>query len=106
LVSLLVNLPSLPILSKKNTNSIGWGNLNGVMSSNVYRGIDAPHYTLGHSVVLGYLAVGLLGGSILNYVLLKRENEKRRRGERDHWVQGLNHKEVEYLGDKRYVVPP
>ncbi|RPA95841.1 MFS general substrate transporter [Choiromyces venosus 120613-1] len=80
---------------------IGWGNLNGVMSSNVYRQVDAPHYRLGHGVVLGYLAIGLLGGSVLNWLLLRRENEKRRGGERDVWVQGLDRKEIEYLGDRR-----
>ncbi|CUS13219.1 unnamed protein product [Tuber aestivum] len=80
---------------------IGWGNLNGVMSSNVYRQVDAPHYRLGHGIVLGYLAIGLLGGSALNLALLRRENEKRRNGQRDAWVQGLNVKEVEYLGDRR-----
>ncbi|KAI5848604.1 major facilitator superfamily domain-containing protein [Morchella snyderi] len=80
---------------------IGWGNLNGVMSSNVYRGRDKPHYTLGHAIVLGYLAVGLLGGSILNYVLLQRENNKRKNGERDVWVQGLDQRQIEKLGDRR-----
>lgn len=80
----------------------GWGNLNGVMSSNVYRTKDAPHYTLGHAIVLGYLAVGLLGGSILNYVMLKRENDKRRAGERDSWVAGLDAKQIEARGDMRY----
>lgn len=75
--------------------------MNGVMSSNVYRGRDKPHYTLGHAIVLGYLAVGLLGGSILNYVLLQRENNKRKNGERDVWVQGLDQRQIEELGDKR-----
>lgn len=84
---------------------LGWGNLNGVMSSNVYRAQDAPHYTLGHAIVLGYLAIGLLGGSILNYVLLQRENDKRRRGERDHWIEGLDAKQIEDLGDQRYKTP-
>lgn len=80
---------------------IGWGNLNGVMSSNIYRGQDAPHYTLGHAVVLGYLTIGLLGGSVLNWFLLRAENRKRINGERDHWVQGLDEKQIEDLGDKR-----
>ncbi|KAI5819416.1 major facilitator superfamily domain-containing protein [Pyronema omphalodes] len=80
---------------------IGWGNLNGVMSSNVYRGRDAPHYTLGHSIVLGYLTIGLFGGSVMNYFLLNRENNKRRNGERDHWVEGKTAKEIELLGDMR-----
>jgi sugar phosphate permease len=37
---------------------IGWGNLNGVMSSNIYRQQDAPKYRLGHAVVLGYMVIG------------------------------------------------
>lgn len=80
---------------------IGWGNLNGVMSSNVYRQQDAPHYGLGHAIVLGYLTVGLFGGSVLNWLLLRRENRKRLNGERDHWVQGLGEQEIEALGDRR-----
>jgi hypothetical protein len=71
------------------------------MSSNVYRSVDAPHYTLGHTVVLAYLALGLLGGSVINYVLLRKENKKRREGVRDSWTQELGHKEIEELGDRR-----
>lgn len=56
---------------------IAWGNLNGVMSSNIYRSQNAPWYTLGHSVVLGYLAVGLVTGSILNEIFLWIGNRKR-----------------------------
>lgn len=33
---------------------IGWGNLNGVVSSNIYRAKDKPNYRLGHAVVLAY----------------------------------------------------
>jgi hypothetical protein len=80
---------------------IGWGNLNGIMSSNIYRSQDAPHYRMGHAVVLGYLTIGLFGGSTLNYLLLKRENEKRRAGERNHWIEGLDRKEIAELGDQR-----
>jgi hypothetical protein len=35
---------------------IGWGNLNGIVSSNTYRGQDAPNFYLGRGVVPGYLA--------------------------------------------------
>ncbi|KAJ5675404.1 hypothetical protein N7462_008301 [Penicillium macrosclerotiorum] len=80
---------------------IGWGNLNGIVSSNIYREKDKPRFYPGHGVVLGYLVLFLFGGSILQYVLLRRENAKRRRGERDHWVEGLGQSEVELLGDKR-----
>ena len=80
---------------------IGWGNLNGIVSSNIYRKGDAPRFIPGHSVVLAYEAVFLFGGSVLQHVLLRRENAKRRNGERDVWVQGLSEAEIEKLGDKR-----
>ncbi len=78
---------------------IGWGNLNGIVSSNVY--FNGPRYPEGHGVIMGYLAVFLFGGSVLMSLLLRRENAKRRRGERDHRVQGLTEKEIERLGDQR-----
>ncbi|KAK1138378.1 hypothetical protein N8T08_002662 [Aspergillus melleus] len=80
---------------------IGWGNLNGIVSSNIYRGKDGPKFYPGHGTVLGYLVVFLFGGSLVQYILLRRENAKRRRGDRDHWVQGLSQNEIELLGDKR-----
>ncbi|KAF3930871.1 hypothetical protein ABW19_dt0204367 [Dactylella cylindrospora] len=80
---------------------IGWGNLNGVVSSNIYQGRDSPWYRPGHLVVLIYLAACLLGGSILNYILLMRENRKRRNGERDRWNDGLTEKEIHDKGDMR-----
>jgi hypothetical protein len=80
---------------------IGWGNLNGIVSSNIYRAEDKPAYRTGHSVVMAYLVICLFGGSLLNHFLLKRENAKRRAGARDHWAEGLTPKEVEMLGDKR-----
>lgn len=80
---------------------IGWGNLNGIVSSNIYRGKDSPRFYPGHGTVLAYLVIFLLGGSILQYLLLQRENTKRRRGDRDHWIEGLSAEEIEHLGDKR-----
>jgi len=81
---------------------IAWGNLNGVMSSNVYRSQDAPWYTLGHAVILGYLAVGLLIGSCLNLVFLSIENKKRRNGTpewRSSKLDGLSDEEQQSLAD-------
>jgi hypothetical protein len=80
---------------------IGWGNLNGIVSSNIYRDEDKPRYYPGHGTVLAYLVLFEFGGSLLQYILLKRENAKRRRGERDHWIEGLNQSQIELLGDKR-----
>jgi len=80
---------------------IGWGNLNGVVASNIYRAVDSPRYFLGHGVVLAYLALFLLGGSVVTRVLLVRENAKMRNGARDSWVEGKSEKEVIEMGDKR-----
>ncbi|KAK4454515.1 major facilitator superfamily domain-containing protein [Podospora aff. communis PSN243] len=78
---------------------IGWGNLNGVVSSNIY--FNSPRFVVGHSVVIGYMALFLFGGSLLMTILLRRENAARRRGDRDRWVQGLGEEEIERLGDQR-----
>lgn len=80
---------------------IGWGNLNGVVSSNIYRAKDAPRYRPGHGVVLAYLTLFLTGGSIAQHLLLKRENSKRLAGKRDHWKEGKSEGEVEKMGDTR-----
>lgn len=80
---------------------IGWGNLNGIVSSNIYRGEDSPNFYPGHGTVLAYLALFLLGGSILQTVLLRIENKKRRNGERDHRVDGLSAVQISELGDQR-----
>ncbi|KAN0105817.1 MFS nicotinic acid transporter-like protein [Hyaloscypha variabilis] len=78
---------------------IGWGNINGVVSSNIY--FKAPRFKVGHGVVMAYMLVALLGGSIVFHFLLMRENKARREGKRDHLVEGLSGKEAEKLGDKR-----
>ncbi|KAG0650795.1 putative transporter [Hyphodiscus hymeniophilus] len=78
---------------------IGWGNLNGVVSSNIY--YQSPKFTVGHATVLAYMFAFLMGGSVVMELLLMRENKARREGKRDHWVEGLNDKEIEKLGDMR-----
>jgi len=78
---------------------IGWGNLNGIVSSNIYR--SPPKFTAGHATIMGYMIVFLLGGSITMHLLLRRENAARRAGKRDHWVEGMSEKEAETLGDQR-----
>ncbi|KIY49917.1 MFS general substrate transporter [Fistulina hepatica ATCC 64428] len=64
---------------------ISFGSLNGAVSSNVYRARDEPWYPLGHGLVLMYIALGIIS-SIVMIVLLKRENAKRERGERDEII--------------------
>ncbi|KAI0482573.1 MFS general substrate transporter [Xylariaceae sp. FL0804] len=78
---------------------IGWGNLNGIVSSNIY--YDPPRYLQGHGVILGYMAVFLLGGSTLMTVLLRIENKKRREGKRDYLVEGKTQAEILRMGDNR-----
>jgi len=58
---------------------VGWANLNGIMSSNIYRESDAPWYRVGHSILLAYTAVFLVGGSIVNMIFLNIGNKRRDR---------------------------
>lgn len=80
---------------------VGWGNLNGIVSSNIYLSKDAPAYRLGHGVVLCYLLLFLLGSSLYMQFRLASENSKRRSGLRDRLTEGKSKAEVELLGDCR-----
>ena len=80
---------------------IGWGNLNGVMSSNIYRVQDKPNYRLGHAIVLAYMVLFLLGGSLATHFGLVAANKKKLAGKQDHLVRGKSEAEIEALGDKR-----
>ncbi|CAE6446307.1 unnamed protein product [Rhizoctonia solani] len=73
---------------------ISFGNLNGAVSSNIYRARDKPWYTLGHGIVLMYIAIGWVT-SFVFIILLRRENAKRERGERDEVLTGASEKAVE-----------
>lgn len=52
---------------------------------------------------MAYLILFLLGGSSLQYVLLRTENAKRRAGKRNVWVEGKSATEIDALGDKKFV---
>lgn len=80
---------------------IGWGNLNGIVASNIYRAADKPLYRLGHGVVLAYLTLFLLGGSVVTHIMLRNENRKRRAGKRDATIEGKSEEEIDLMGDKR-----
>lgn len=80
---------------------VGWGNLNGVVSSNIYLTEEKPRYWSGHGVVLGYLTLCLLGGSLFMHFSLRAENAKRRSGQRDHILDGLTEEEKMIKGDRR-----
>jgi hypothetical protein len=83
---------------------IGWGNLNGIVASNIYRAADKPLYRLGHGVVLAYLTLFLLGGSVITHLMLRAENRKRRAGKRDASIEGKSEEEIDLMGDKRWAV--
>lgn len=64
---------------------ISFGNINGAVSSNVYRAKDKPWYPLGHGLVLMYISFGIIA-SIAYHFALRRENGRRDRGERDEVI--------------------
>jgi hypothetical protein len=72
-----------------------------VVSSNIYITGERPRYWTGHSVVLAYQVLFLLGGSIAMHILLRRENAKRRSGQRDNMLDGLTDEQKWIKGDKR-----
>ncbi|KAJ0418652.1 major facilitator superfamily domain-containing protein [Aspergillus carlsbadensis] len=55
---------------------IGLGNLAGAMASNFYRAQDAPKYTLGHALELGFCVTGIVAVLILRFSY-RRINKKR-----------------------------
>ncbi|KAF7308391.1 High-affinity nicotinic acid transporter [Mycena chlorophos] len=67
---------------------ISFGNINGAVSSNVYRAKDKPWYRLGHGLVLMYIGFGIIASTI--YLIgVRRENARRDRGERDEIIGGM-----------------
>ena len=80
---------------------MGWGNLNGVVSSSIYLKAEKPRYWTGHGTNIAYLSVCLLGGSILTHVLLRIENAKRRSGKRDRMHEGMTADQIWVAGDNR-----
>ncbi|KAF8902337.1 MFS general substrate transporter [Gymnopilus junonius] len=65
---------------------ISFGNINGAVSSNVYRAKDKPWYRLGHGLVLMYIGIGVITSTILLFYL-KEENTQREKGARDEYIE-------------------
>ena len=82
---------------------IGWGNAGGIVASNIFLDAEAPGFATGYSTSLALLLMTGLMGTIM-LVLLRRENGKREKGERDHLLNGP---QADNLGDDaptyRYV---
>lgn len=64
---------------------ISFGNINGAVSSNVYRAVDQPWFRLGHGLVLMYIGLGFTFTALF-LVYLKRQNDQRDRGEQDEII--------------------
>jgi MFS family permease len=77
---------------------IGWGNLNGIVSSNIFQ--QEP-YKAGYTVLIIYMTVFLWGGSFAMRLLLSRENNLRRKGGRDYWLRGKTEEDISKMGDRR-----
>ncbi|KAK2041010.1 major facilitator superfamily transporter [Colletotrichum somersetense] len=58
---------------------IGMGSLGGAMASNFYRQKDAPHYVLGHALMLGFIGLGIVAALILisSYVWVNNARDRR-----------------------------
>ncbi|KDQ61513.1 hypothetical protein JAAARDRAFT_76589 [Jaapia argillacea MUCL 33604] len=76
--------------------TISFGNINGAVSSNVYRAIDKPWYTLGHGIVLLYIGLGIIA-TIAMFFSLRAENARRDNGERDEVIEGVTGPKAEVL---------
>ncbi|KAJ4002442.1 MFS general substrate transporter [Lentinula boryana] len=74
--------------------AIGWGNINGAVTSNIYRSTESPWYTMGHGIVLAYIGIGLICVTIMR-IGLQRENARRNRGERDEVIDGIDNKNAD-----------
>lgn len=72
-----------------------------MVSSNIFLKEDAPRYYIGHGVVIAYLTICLLGGTVFVWLGLKRENKKRLSGARDNMLDGKTEEEVWIAGDNR-----
>ena len=79
-----------------NAMQISIGNLGAVLGTQLYRSTDGPRYFLGHGFALGYLCANVLVVGTL-WTVLKRENARRDRGERNERLVGVG--EEEWLGD-------
>ncbi|KAH9886338.1 major facilitator superfamily domain-containing protein [Xylariomycetidae sp. FL2044] len=74
---------------------VGFGNLGGIVASNVFLEAEAPIYSTGYGVSLGLLWICALACTIL-FLGAMRENRKRDRGQRD---QRFMASDVDNLGD-------
>ena len=80
---------------------VGWGNLNRIVSSNIFLSNESPRFWTGHGTILAVLSLCLLGGSVLMHTLLRIEDSKRPPGKRDGMHAGQSAVEIWVAGDNR-----
>jgi cyanate permease len=74
---------------------VGFGNIGGIVASNVFLTRESPKYPTGYGVSLGLLWICGVACTAL-FFLVKKENRMRERGERDH---RLGEVDADNLGD-------
>ncbi len=74
---------------------IGFGNIGGIVASNIFIAKQAPRYPVGFGVAMAFLGVTMISASAM-YAGLKWENRKRDAGKRDHRLQ---EDDVDNMGD-------
>lgn len=65
---------------------VGFGNIGGIVASNIFITSEAPRYPSGYGGSLGMLWVCATACTVL-YIGVKMENKKRDRGERDYRLE-------------------
>jgi len=78
---------------------ISFGNINGAVSSNVYRAKEKPWYPLGHGLVLMYISFGIIASTTYHFAL-RAENRRRDRGERDEVIGKSDESELDARNEK------
>lgn len=76
---------------------VGFGNIGGIIGSNIYITDQRPTYPVGYGVSLGLMWISGIACTVL-VIGMKLENKKRNRGDRD-WRLALPEEEKGNLGD-------
>ncbi|KAF9518068.1 hypothetical protein BS47DRAFT_1380020 [Hydnum rufescens UP504] len=80
---------------------LGLGNIGTVIGSVAYRSKDEPHFTLGHSVVIGFMCMGLILTSVLAWVYSRINADREVRVLKGENSTALySQAELEGLGDR------
>ena len=85
---------------KRNVNAamqIGYGNIRGIIASNIFPTNEEPRFITGYSVNIGLLWLAALAAVAL-FVGMKLENDKRAQGKRDYMLE-LPAEQRDNLGD-------